>query len=117
MSDNSLFGPDGKPDINRIASVFPEQGAGQIEHITSYGQAFTFDIQRSGYGYDAVILSQPAYGSRSNGLHETHRLPGPNGHAKICFARQPTDLPTTIALAVWWAECTSKYIRTGGSWK
>ncbi|MDV4159321.1 hypothetical protein [Rhizobium brockwellii] len=117
MYDGSLLGPDGKPDINRIASAFPEHGSGEIDHSTSHGQSFTFAIYPNGIGYDAVIVSQPGYGSRSSGLHDTHRLPGPNGYAKICFAKQPQDLQTTVALAIWWAECTSRYIRTGGSWK
>jgi len=117
MTNNSLLGPDGKPDINRIAAAFPDQGSGRIEHRTTHGQDFEFDLYRSGGGYEAVIRSQPGYGSRSSGLHDTHRLPGPDGFAKVCFANQPRDLPTTVALAIWWAECTSKYIRTGGSWK
>ncbi|TBC53780.1 hypothetical protein ELH27_37065 [Rhizobium leguminosarum] len=116
MSNGTLLGADGKPDMDLIWSTFPQHGSGEIEHFTSYGQTFRFAIYRSGVGYEAVILAQPAYGSRSNGLHETHRLPGPNGFAKVCFANHPPDLPTAIALSIWWAECTSKYIRNGRSW-
>jgi len=114
---DTLQNDDGKPNIDRIYDEFPLHGHGQIDHITREGHVFTFEFYQATGGYDATILSQPGYGNRSNGLHETHRLPGPNGYAKICFANKPQDLPTTIALAIWWAECTSKYIRTGGNWR
>lgn len=114
---NSLIGADGKPDMDKICASFPDHGNGVIDHSSSYGHDFSFEIYWAGYYYEAVILSQPGYGSRSESLHATHRLPGPDGYAKICFANQPTDLPTTVALALWWAESTSKYIRTGGSWQ
>jgi hypothetical protein len=117
MSDNSLLGSDGKPDMDRIGTIFPQHGSGQVDHKTTSGHDFTFAIYQNAGGYDAVIMGQPGYGRRENGWHATHRLPGPGDYAKICFARQPQDLPTTVALAVWWAECTSKYILNGGSWR
>jgi len=114
----SIWTPDGKPDYQAIINAFPEHDTGEIMHHTTNGHDFRFHLQRDHNGsYDAVILEQPDYGGRPDGAHETHRLPGPDGFAKICFKTPARDLPTAVTVALWWAECTSRYIRHGGDWK
>lgn len=114
----NLFLPDGRPDFDAIIEHFPEHGGGEITHRSANGHQFRFNIQRNHQGtYDAVILDQPSYGGRPEGAHETHRLPAPNGFAKVCFKTPARDLPSAVAVALHWAECTSAYIRNGGSFR
>ncbi|MCQ0990552.1 hypothetical protein [Jiella marina] len=116
--NNPLFSPNGKPDINAVSQRFPNHGTGRITHQSSSGDQYVFDVYReSDGGYEVAIISQPGYRRRPSGYHETHRLPGPNGLKRICFKDSPSNLPTTVTLALWWAECTSRYIRDGADWQ
>ncbi|MBB3356033.1 hypothetical protein FHT70_006006 [Rhizobium sp. BK049] len=117
MSDN-FFNRDGSINFAAICASFPEHGEGEITHRTVAGHHFRFQLKRNSNGtYDAVIRDQPPYGGRPEGPHETHRLPGPDGFAKVCFLKPARDLQTAIAVTLWWAKLTSDYIRTGAAWK
>lgn len=114
--DFSLYNSNGYPDLELVRANFPTHGNGEITHRNASGDEFVFNLVRHGDGYDAVIVKQPAYGLwRDSSLHATHRLPAGNRH-KICFKKAPEDLPKAIAFALWWADCTSRYIRDGKSW-
>ncbi|PVE49872.1 hypothetical protein [Rhizobium rhizogenes] len=113
----SLFNNDGKPDFAAIDSNFPLHDTGEITHRTAIGHRFRFRVERASTGiYNAIILEQPTYGQRVDGYYETHRLPHHAGLNKICFKTPAQDLPTAVAVTLWWAECTSKYISQGGAW-
>ena len=112
MSNSDLY-TNGQPDFAKLQQRFAAHQEGRLGHITSEGHQFLFEIKRVGNSYDAIILEQPSYGARSHDLHVTHRLPSEGNRYKICFARPAPDTPTAICLAMYWADCTSRYIRDG----
>lgn len=114
--ENPLYA-NGMPDFNAVRARFAQHGEGRINHTTASGDYYEFTIARSAAGYDAIIERQPGYNGYDAGLHATHRLPAANGKHRVCFAKQPQDLPTTVWTALLWCEGTSWYRRTGGSWR
>ena len=59
------------------------------------------------------IVSQPHYGSRPSGGHETHRYGVGSSRPYICYEPPPDNLADAIEVAKAWAERTEKYIRWG----
>jgi hypothetical protein len=76
---------------------------------------FKFRFYQIGDYYEIDILAMPSYGSRSNDLHATHRLPSGRGGYKICFGdpRVVTDIKTAKKWASTWSEHTYTYIKSG----
>jgi len=78
---------------------------------------FEFIFENQGAYYDAHIAWQPSYGSRNDGLHETHRLTSDYRGCsyRICFASESDvpDLAKVRKYAEAWSEATAKYIDTG----
>lgn len=115
--NNPLY-TNGMPDFNAVSRYFPTNEPGHLRHQTTYGDTFVFKIVRAGAGYEALIESQPSYGwLRDSSAHATHRLPdgSRSGGMKVCFKKQPQDVRTAVTLALWWADCTSRYIHTGAA--
>lgn len=86
--------------------------------ITTYrtrdGRAdYQFSVERQSDGsYRAFILSQPNYGGRSTGAHETHRLSA-NGRRYVCWNRPLYTAERAKIVAALWADATQAYIATG----
>jgi hypothetical protein len=86
----------------------------QVFYRTKDAQAdYHFDFVRQGDGnWRIYILSQPGYGSRATGAHDTHRYHDGSRYY-ICWDR---DIPTEAAareVGALWADATQTYIRTG----
>ena len=74
---------------------------------------FTFDfVQVSNYEWRAYIVSEPSYGERAQGAHESHRLHDSRGHY-VCWAPAPRTLNEAKGAARAWADATQVYIRRG----
>lgn len=116
MADSQIY-TNGMPDLNKVRAMFAPHGTGRITHVTTSGDAYEFNIVRSATGYDAIIERQPGYNGQDASLHATHRLPATGNKFRICLAKPAQDLPTMIWTALLWAEGTSWYRRTGGSWR
>ena len=72
---------------------------------------FSFERQRNG-SWRIYILEQPSYGSRSTGLHATHRLR--DGDRKyICWDSRIGTLKEAKQVAALWSDKTQEYIQTG----
>ena len=72
---------------------------------------FSFEWVTSANSWRAYIVSQPGYGNRPTGAHDTHRLS--DGRTYVCWDR---PLPTAVDarnVAAAWAEATQRYIATG----
>ena len=84
-----------------------------IKYRASNGEDFAFDFEFDrARGWRVYITSQPDYGPRSRGAHETHRY-GIGNRPYICW---DTQIPTAGAarqIAAMWAEATLNYISTG----
>jgi hypothetical protein len=75
---------------------------------------YGFSIERQSDGtYRPYITSQPGYGSRSTGAHQTHRLTGEGGRKYICWNRSLRSQEEAKSVAALWADATQDYIRTG----
>lgn len=110
---------DNMPSLERIRRVFPNHGEGQMEHTSLLQDQFVFDIKRAPTGaYEILIRRHPPYQGRDESSHHTHRFDAGSPRERICLKEEsmPRDLPTAVALAMWWAECTSRYIRDGRPW-
>ncbi len=86
----------------------------RAKYRTNDGRAdyrFSFEEQRNGQ-WRAFILSQSSYGSRSTGLHPTHRLTS-GGRYYVCWDGPIRSLAEAKSVAAKWANCTQDYIRTG----
>jgi hypothetical protein len=78
------------------------------------GSDYGFSIERQSDGtYRPYIASQPTYGSRSTGAHETHRLTGAGGRKFVCWDRPLHSEEEAKTVAALWADATQNYIRTG----
>jgi len=86
-----------------------------VYYRTRDGRAdYGFSIERQSNGtYRPYITSQPAYGSRSTGAHETHRLTGDGGRKFVCWDRALHSEEEAKTVAALWADATQNYIRTG----
>ena len=76
---------------------------------------FEFNFVEQGQFVEIDIVKQPTYGSRSDDLHSTHRLPSDRGGQKICFG-EPAAVNTlnkAYKYAASWAESTEDYIVNG----
>ncbi len=78
---------------------------------------YTFDFIKTGGHYEVDIVSQPSYGGRNSGCHETHRLSSSRGGKRICFGRDSavSTMATAKRYAKSWADNTDTYIKTGRS--
>ena len=72
---------------------------------------FSIEEQRDGT-YRPFILSQPNYGSRSTGAHETHRLTA-GGRHYVCWNRPIRSQDEAKGVAARWADATQEYIKSG----
>lgn len=86
-----------------------------IYYRTRDGRAdYGFSIERQADGtYRPYIASQPSYGSRATGAHETHRLSGDSGRKFVCWNRALRSEEEARSVAALWADATQNYIRTG----
>ncbi len=103
-----LLAPDGSRE-ERTESM-----AQTIYYRTRDGQAdYRFSIERQSDGtYQSFILSQPNYGSRATGAHDTHRLTA-SGRRYVCWNRPLQNAEEAKSVAALWADATQEYIRTG----
>jgi hypothetical protein len=87
----------------------------QVEHYLSRdGTAdYWFRFEAHGNVWRAIIERQPAYGTRSSGAHESHRLSLPDGRRYVCWTPEPTTLEGCKDVARTWADCTQVYLATG----
>jgi hypothetical protein len=81
---------------------------------TRDGQAdYRFLIERESDGsYRPYIESQPQYGPRSSGPHETHRLSS-GGRQYVCWNKPLGSEDDAKNVAAQWADATQEYIKTG----
>lgn len=88
---------------------------GMIYYRTRDGRAdYGFSVERQSDGmYRPYITSQPNYGSRSTGAHETHRLTGSGGRKYVCWDRPLRSEEEANNVAALWADATQNYIRAG----
>jgi len=94
-----------------------DNGAYGIFNYSTRDRAFdfVFDLQPLGREVRIYIVNQPSYGSRASDGHTTHRLGLDTGRPYICIDQplQPTNVPDALSWAVYWAEKSAEYIRTG----
>ena len=85
-----------------------------IYYRTRDGRAdYGFSIAELSDGtFRAYISSQPGYGSRSTGAHETHRLTD-GGRPYVCWTNRLQSAEDAQRVAALWADATQEYIRTG----
>jgi hypothetical protein len=78
---------------------------------------FEFELWWTGYEVRIFILKQPSYQGRPNDGHSTHRLGlasnPPDPYVCIKPDLTPTNVPDALSWAIYWAEETVTYIRTG----
>ena len=75
---------------------------------------FVFRYQHTAStGYRAYIVSAPGYGSRSQGLHATHRL-SDNGEYYVCWSDIIGTESEMDAVVELWSKATVMYIVLGG---
>lgn len=75
------------------------------------GRTYKFSFEQHGRIWRAYIVSQPSYGSRSSGLHPTHRKN--DGRYYVCFDPEPTSYEDIHAVATSWASRTERYLDSG----
>lgn len=81
--------------------------------VADSSASYTFEFCEFDDGtWRAYIVSQPSYGSRPQGIHDTHRLKDERGHY-VCWTHPLTTLRDAKRIAAAWAEHTQDYIRTG----
>ena len=80
---------------------------------------FGFDVVRlPDNSLRAYIDTMPSYGSRSTGLHETHRYYDKVSRRHyICFDSKVYYEEDILAVMKYWAEETQRYIRTGSPFR
>lgn len=84
-----------------------------IKYRASSGEDFDFDFDFDPRdGWRVYITSQPDYGSRSRGEHETHRY-NTGGRPYICWDTPIRTAEDAREIAAMWAEATLHYIATG----
>ena len=109
--------------LNLLAQVLSsgrnrDEGTHSMAMTTYYrtrdGQAdYRFSIERQTDGtYKTFILSQPNYGSRATGAHETHRLTA-GGRYYVCWDRPLHSEEEAKNVAALWADATQAYIKSG----
>lgn len=112
-------------------SDWDDDDYGEFEYTTRDGQydfrfnlapANIIDPDHDWWIEDEVvifILHQPGYEGRATDGHSTHRIDYPKtGRKFVCVGRDqdpPTNVPDALSWAVYWAEETAEYIRTGAS--
>ena len=86
-----------------------------FNYTSRAGDRFTFDIQPHGREMRAYIIDQPSYGNRPSDGHSTHRYGIDEGRPYVCVAEEhtPTNDRHAKDWAAYWAEGTSRYIRSG----
>jgi hypothetical protein len=107
---------NGMPNLGAIKTRVAAQGEGRLRVQTANNEFLVFHIYANGHdSYDAFIESRINYHGRAEGIHLTHRLDLNTSRPRICFSQNhpPRDLPTAVALTLYWAQCTARYIRTG----
>lgn len=77
-----------------------------------YYFSWSFEEQSDGE-VRIYIVSQPSYGGRDAGAHETHRYGLGSGRPYICYEPAPDNREDAIEVAKAWAERTEKYILWG----
>jgi hypothetical protein len=77
-----------------------------------YCFSWSFEEQSDGE-VRIYIVSQPSYGGRSSGAHETHRYGLGSGRPWVCFEPPPSSREDAIEVAKAWAERTEQYILWG----
>jgi len=97
-----------------IGDAVPPSTSQPIYYRTRDGRAdYEFSIERQSDGtYTSFIVSQPDYGSRSTGAHDTHRLSTRDRHY-VCWDRPLRSEEEAKSVAALWADATQEYIRTG----
>lgn len=97
-------------------SNWDDQAYGTFHYTTRDGSfEFVFDLQPVGGEVRIYIIRQPSYRSRAEDGHSTHRLGIGSGRPYVCVEHglKPTNVPDALSWAVYWAEQTAEYIRTG----
>jgi hypothetical protein len=104
---------------NALNSASGQQRGGstmrRIYYRTRDGQNdYEFSIESQGDGtYRTYIVSQPGYGMRTTGAHETHRLTDGSGRKYVCWTGQLRSEGEARHVAATWADATQEYIKTG----
>ena len=84
-----------------------------IQYRASNGEDFAFEFEFGpGHGWRVYIMSQPDYGPRSRGEHETHRY-NVGSRPHICWDTEILTVEDARQIAAMWAEATLNYIATG----
>ena len=84
-----------------------------IKYRASNGEDFVFDFEfEPTRGWRVYIASQPGYGPRSRGGHETHRY-GIGSRPYICWDSTIRSAEDARQVAAMWAEATLRYISSG----
>lgn len=74
---------------------------------------YRFSIERQPDDtYRCFILSQPSYGSRATGAHETHRLTA-GFRRYVCWSQPLRSEEEAKNVAALWADATQEYIGSG----
>jgi len=96
-------------------SRWPADAFGRYTYTTRDRSAsFSFELKPVGGVVRIYILDQPSYRGRPSDGHATHRIDiGARPFVCIRSDYQPTNVPDALSWAVYWAEETARYIRTG----
>ena len=98
-------------------SDWADDAYGNFDYTTrDYSCSFTFDLQPIESEVRIYIVEQPSYGRRASDGHTTHRLGLPH-KPYVCVEHRlrPLTVPEALSWAIYWAEKTAAYIRTGSS--
>ena len=79
---------------------------------TRLGTDFKFAFDFKDGRFEIHIIEQPAYGDRSDDLHDTHRIRTDSGF-KICWAGDLKNLRDAKQVAAKWSVLTEQYVLTG----
>lgn len=96
-------------------SDWSDDAYGIFQYMTrDYAYNFTFDLQPIESEVRIYIVEQPSYGSRASDGHSTHRMGLPDKPC-VCVDHRlrPVTVPEALSWAIYWAEKTAEYIRTG----
>ena len=84
-----------------------------IKYRASSEEDFAFDFEFDPHnGWRVYITSQPDYGPRDRGEHETHRY-NTGSRPYICWDTKIPTAEDARQIAALWAEATLRYIATG----
>jgi hypothetical protein len=77
------------------------------------GAEYKFSVEKLSKGtYRAYIESQPSYNGRADDSWTTHRMEH-GGRQYVCWTKPLKTPEAAWRVAAKWADCTSRYIRTG----